>query len=157
MPPTLRALELAIPPAAVAAIAALAMWGISLVTPSIPASPAVRGVAAAILAGAGVCLSLSGVASFRRARTTINPMKPDAASTLVRSGVYRVTRNPMYLGFLVVLLAWAAFLANLPVLTVPPAFVLYMNRFQIGPEERALSARFGRAYAEYEGEVRRWL
>lgn len=107
------------------------------------------------LAGLGICLA--GVLSFRRARTTVNPLKPQAASALVRSGVYRYTRNPMYLGFATVLIAWSIFLAWPPALLGVLGFVLYMNLFQIGPEERALTSLFGEAFAQYCRQVRRWF
>jgi protein-S-isoprenylcysteine O-methyltransferase Ste14 len=87
----------------------------------------------------------------------MNPMKPDPTSSLVVSGIYRYTRNPMYLGFLLILLAWAAALSNLLALVSLLAFVLYMNRFQIVPEERILASRFAQDYAEYRARVRRWL
>ena len=84
-------------------------------------------------------------------------MQPESASALVVSGIYRLTRNPMYLGFLLILLGWALFLSNgLAVLAVP-AFVFYMNRFQIEPEERALAAIFGAEFVAYKSHVRRWL
>ncbi|QXH53485.1 isoprenylcysteine carboxylmethyltransferase family protein [Pseudomonas fakonensis] len=85
---------------------------------------------------AGAAVSLGGVLCFRRARTTVNPLKPQAATALVRPGVYRYTRNPMYLGFAMALTAWSIFLAWPPALL---GFVAYMNRFQIGPQERALA------------------
>jgi protein-S-isoprenylcysteine O-methyltransferase Ste14 len=95
--------------------------------------------------------------AFRRARTTISPVKASAASSLVTTGVYRFTRNPMYLGLLLTLLAWAAFLFNPVALLFVPIFVLYINRFQIKPEERTLSALFGGEYGAYQERVRRWL
>ena len=98
-----------------------------------------------------------GFASFRRAKTTVNPMKPDSASSLVVSGIYDLTRNPMYLGFLVILVGWAFFLSNALGFIFLPLFVLYMNRFQIEPEERALASVFGEAFASYRSRVRRWL
>ncbi len=153
----LAVLELKIPPPVVAALAAVAMWGIAAVAPSIDAPEGMRKVAAATIALAGVALDIAGIVSFRRARTTINPMKPGTTSSLVRSGVYRFTRNPMYLGLCFLLVAWAVFLACPWALLGPLAFVLYMNRFQIGPEERALSAMFGEEYSAYEATVRRWL
>ncbi|NER62664.1 isoprenylcysteine carboxylmethyltransferase family protein [Pseudomonas sp. MAFF212427] len=99
----------------------------------------------------------AGVLSFRRARTTVNPLKPETASALVRSGVYRYTRNPMYLGFATVLVAWAILLAWPPALLGVLGFVVYMNLFQIGPEERALARRFGGEFAQYCNGVRRWV
>jgi len=133
------------------------MWGISLVAPPIEMPLTIRLAAATIIAVIGVCFDLAGIISFRLARTTINPMKPAKTSSLVYSGVYRVTRNPMYLGLLFILVAWAVFLSSPWALLGPLAFVLYMNRFQIGPEEEVLSARFGGSYAEYQSRVRRWL
>ena len=87
----------------------------------------------------------------------MNPIKPDTASSLVSSGVYRFTRNPMYLGLSVTLLGWAMFLSNPLALLAVPLFVLYINRFQINPEERVLSSLFGAGYAAYKEKVRRWL
>jgi protein-S-isoprenylcysteine O-methyltransferase Ste14 len=84
-------------------------------------------------------------------------MKPGSASVLVDGGIYRLTRNPMYLGFLVVLLGWAIFLSKLVALLPLPAFIFYMNRFQIQPEEKALAARFGQTFIAYKARVRRWL
>ncbi len=109
------------------------------------------------LAATGVGTAVAGVVSFRLAKTTVNPLKPDTASSLVASGIYRVTRNPMYLGALIVLFAWAAFLANALALILVPTFVLYLNRFQIIPEEKALTTRFGPEFAAYCTKVRRWI
>ncbi|WP_419735793.1 methyltransferase family protein [Pseudomonas sp. COR18] len=106
---------------------------------------------------AGVAICLAGVFSFRCARTTVNPLRPETASALVRSGIYRYTRNPMYLGFATVLVAWSIFLAWPPALLGVLGFVIYMNRFQIGPEERALAGLFGRDFTQYCSQVRRWL
>jgi protein-S-isoprenylcysteine O-methyltransferase Ste14 len=105
----------------------------------------------------GATIAISGVLSFRRARTTVNPLKPDTSSSLVRSGVYTLTRNPMYLGMLMLLLAWGIYLSNALALLFVPLFLVYMNRFQIEPEERALTARFGQEFVAYTRQVRRWL
>ena len=106
---------------------------------------------------AGVCVAMLGVASFRRARTTLNPLKPEKSSALVMSGIYRYTRNPMYLGLLLALLGWAFFLSNALAFLFLPAFILYMNRFQIAPEERVLVSVFGQEFTAYLSKVRRWL
>src|SRR3989304_2869143 len=146
----MQTLELKIPPPAVAVLIAGAMWGISLVTPLLEVPAFIRVAAAVTIALAGGGFSLAGVISFRRARTTVNPMKPEATSSLVCSGIYRVTRNPMYLGLLLVLVAWAVFLPSSWSLLGPLAFVLYINRLQIAPEERVLSAMFGTGYSGYK-------
>lgn len=153
----MQSLELKIPPPICALLVAGAMWGISHIAP-LSGVPALIRVAVAIgLAVAGGVFSLAGVIAFRRAKTTANPMKPQAASSLVRSGVYRVTRNPMYVGLLLVLVAWAVFLSSAWELLGPLAFAAYIGRFQIAPEERALSALFGTEYSAYKAKVRRWL
>jgi protein-S-isoprenylcysteine O-methyltransferase Ste14 len=105
--------------------------------------------------GLGVCIA--GVLSFHRARTTVNPLQPQQASALVETGIYRYSRNPMYLGFAIILTAWALVLASPLTLLGVIAFVLYMNRFQIEPEESALEALFGESFGRYRARVRRWL
>jgi len=149
-------LELKVPPPLVALLIAAAMWGLTLVIPRGEA-PSFRGAMAISIAVAGVALSLSGGLTFRRSKTTANPMKPQTASSLVVSGVYGLTRNPMYLGLLLLLLAWAAFLWSPWTLAGPVAFVAYISRFQIAPEERALASLFGGEYSAYKARVRRWL
>jgi protein-S-isoprenylcysteine O-methyltransferase Ste14 len=76
---------------------------------------------------------------------------------VVTSGIYRLSRNPMYLGFLLALAGWTVFLGNIIALALLPLFVAHMNAFQIKPEERALLAKFGPAYAQYMRTTRRWL
>jgi protein-S-isoprenylcysteine O-methyltransferase Ste14 len=153
----MKSLELRIPPPAVAAVIAAAMWGISQLAPTLQMSGALRLGAAALAASAGVGFTASGLLAFRRARTIVDPTRPELASSLVRSGVYRVTRNPMYVGLACVLVAWAVFLSSAWALLGPAAFVLYIGRFQIAPEERALAKLFGSEYADYRAKVRRWL
>lgn len=157
MNPSRHALELRIPPPVVAALVAGAMWGISLAAPLIDAPGSIRNVAAAILAVVGGSFVIAGMVSFALARTTINPLKPETTTYLVRSGVYGISRNPMYVGLLFALVGWAVYLASAWALVGPVAFVLYMNRFQIAPEERVLAALFGADYSVYASTVRRWL
>lgn len=153
----MHALELKIPPPVVALLVAAVMWGISLVTPSADVPVPIRVIAAIAIALAGLATAVSGVVAFRRAKTTTNPLKPETASSLVVSGVYRLTRNPMYVGLALVLLAWALFLSCIWALLGLLAFILYMTRFQIIPEERVLAGMFGAAYTAYQAKVRRWL
>src|SRR6185295_14404560 len=130
-------LELKFPPVVVVVLTATLMWLVSRVVPEFAFGIPARDLLAVSLAVVGVGASILGIAAFRRARTTVNPMNPDASSALVRSGIYSRTRNPMYLGFLLILAAWAVFLSNVLAFFLLPAFVVYMNRFQIEPEERA--------------------
>lgn len=111
-----------------------------------------------------ICLALIGltfgglaVVAFKQHQTTVSPVKPASASSLVCTGVYQITRNPMYVGLVFLLLAWAVYLAA-PVSTVGVVgFMVYMTYFQIKPEERALAQIFGEAYTDYRSSVRRWL
>ena len=155
MPFTL--LEHKLPPPLVALCVGLLMWLAAHLTESVPLPFGVRVALAVVLACAGLGIAITGVVQFRRARTTTNPLHPEAASSLVRDGIFRFTRNPMYLGLLLILLGWAAYLASLLALVLAPLFLFYMDRFQIGPEERALSERFGREFDAYAAQVRRWL
>ena len=153
----MQILELKIPPPLVAVLVAGAMWGISRFAPVLDSPALIRVIAAITIGLAGGAVSLAGALAFRRAGTTVNPMKPEAASALVCSGIYRLTRNPMYLGLLLALVAWAVFLSSAWALLGPAAFVPYISRFQIAPEERVLAAMFGTAFADYKLRVRRWL
>jgi protein-S-isoprenylcysteine O-methyltransferase Ste14 len=150
-------LKLRIPPPLVAAMIALLMWLVSRAVPAAEFAVPFGRVLAACVAVAGFAIAVAGVLAFRRVRTTVNPLQPEKASTLVTSGIYRFTRNPMYLGMLLVLLAWALILSNAIAATILPAFVLYMNRFQIRAEETALTALFGQEFVEYKSRVRGWL
>ena len=117
----------------------------------------VRTVVALDFEKLGVGSPITGVIEFRHKHTTINPLTPSASSAIVTGGIYRVSRSPMYLGFLLVLAGWAVYLSNAGAALFLPAFVAYLTRYQIQPEERALLAKFGSQYAEYMSRVRRWL
>jgi protein-S-isoprenylcysteine O-methyltransferase Ste14 len=150
-------LELKVPPLVVGLVMAGIMWLSDWVLPGWHIELPARRLVAGCVAVAGTLMLLAGVVSFRRAKTTVNPMKPSSSSSLVMTGIYAWTRNPMYVGFFLFMLAWGIVLSNAAAFVILPLFVLYMNRFQIGPEERALAAIFGDQYARYVGRVRRWL
>ncbi len=109
------------------------------------------------LLGLGLLIPMLGIFEFRRVRTTVNPMKPASASSLVTHGIYRWTRNPMYVGDVLLLLAVVVFFSNPLGLAGVVLFVLWMDLLQIPAEERALRERFGEAYEAYCARVRRWL
>lgn len=153
----MNSLELKVPPPVVALLVAGAMWIISRFTPLLAIPPFVLGTAAIAIALAGASFMVAAVMTFRRAGTTVNPKKPAETSALVSSGIYRASRNPMYAGLLLALIAWTVFLSAPWSLVGPLAFVVYINRFQIVPEERMLLAKFGEAYAFYKSKARRWL
>lgn len=153
----MKFLELKIPPVALLLFAAAGMWLIAQLLPALRTPFSGHEVLALTLALAGIAVSLEGVRQFRRARTTVNPLKPGDSSSLVTGGIYRWTRNPMYLGFALALLGWGTYLANPTAFFVLPVFILYMNCYQIRPEEQALRKLFGEAFIAYCTQVRRWL
>ncbi len=154
----MTSLELKIPPPAVAVVIASAMFvAASLLPPVLALAPNVRLFVALALAGVGVCFDMAGLLAFRKAKTTFSPLTPQRSSAVVTSGVYRITRNPMYLGLVLILLGLAVYLASPWVLLGPVAFAAFITRFQIQPEERVLAERFGAAYTDYCARVRRWL
>lgn len=102
-------------------------------------------------------IGLAGVYEFRKRKTTVNPIKPEQASLVVDSGIFAYTRNPMYLGLFLVLFAFGYYLQNFFSISLSCVFVIYMNQFQIKPEERALEALFGASYVDYKQRVRRWV
>lgn len=153
----MKSLELKVPPPVVALLVCAAMWVLCLFTPVLDVSMFDRVMAAFVIASIGGVIALTGVAGFRRAKTTLNPTQPQTTSSLVTTGIYRYTRNPMYVGVLLVIVGWAAFLSSLWALLGPIAFALYITRFQIVPEERVLAGLFGADYMAYRSLVRRWL
>jgi len=150
-------LELKIPPVAVFLAFAAGMWLIPSGIPMADFFVSVRMTISLILSVAGGAFAVPAIFIFLRAHTTVDPIRPEAASKIVAYGVYRFSRNPMYVGLLFVLAAWAVWLCKPPAFLFLPAFVMYMNRFQILPEERALSAKFGSEFNAYMMSVRRWL
>ena len=153
----MTALENRLPPPVAALAVALAMLVTAWSTPALALPAAVRfGGAALLFAFAGV-MGAGAVRSFARAKTTINPVNIERASSLVTTGVYGVSRNPMYVALTSLLLALAVGLANGWTFAGPALFALFITRFQIVPEERTMQAKFGAAYAAYRGRVRRWL
>lgn len=150
-------LRLKIPPVIVMLVFSSLMWIAAEPLPQFTHSYSVSAYLACATLVCAVAVALAGVVAFRRARTTVDPTRPEAATSIVRSGVYRINRNPMYLGFLLVLVSLAMWLCNAIATSGPILFLLYMNALQIKPEEQALHAKFGAAYDEYVNSVRRWL
>jgi len=150
-------LDLRIPPVAILALTAGLNWVGARFCAALHVETGGRIIAATGLGMTGFLFCLLGIISFRIAQTTVSPKTPNAAKALVVAGIYRVSRNPMYFGFLLILLAETLWLQNLVGLLGASAFILYLNYFQIGPEERALAARFGKEYAAYTAHVRRWI
>ncbi|PMH22111.1 methyltransferase family protein [Vibrio splendidus] len=114
-----------------------------------------------VVLGIGIILSgvigISGILEFRKQKTTVNPIKVETASAVVDSGIFGYTRNPMYLGLFILLFCFGYFFQNIFSVLLSFGFVIYMNYFQIKPEERALEQLFGAEYVDYKQKVRRWI
>jgi len=153
----MRWLETLIPPPIVALAIGIAAW---LAAPS--ATAALPSLSLRLPLGLAIALTGGGIAAagsraFKRARTTVNPLRPEKASALVTDGIYTRTRNPMYVGLMFALLGVAAWLWWLPALLGPIAFAVYITRFQIQSEEQVLRKKFGAEYEQYCRRVRRWV
>ena len=150
-------LELKVPPVIQMAIFAGLMLIFAVLLPALSIAFFASSLVALVLASIGVAFALLGVLEFRSAGTTVDPRIPDQSSSLVTNGVYRISRNPMYVGFLLMLVGWGVFLCNIVSFLLLPFFVMYMNRFQITPEERYMLEKFGHEYRQYAAAVRRWV
>ncbi|PKI16494.1 methyltransferase family protein [Colwellia sp. 12G3] len=153
----MKFLENKIPPPLVAILIAAGMWWLSIITPVILLTSTLKITLVITFMIAGIFFALSGVISFRLANTTVNPLKPDKASALVTSGIYQFTRNPMYVGFVAFLFAWASYLGSAWGVVLIMMYVAYIQRFQIAPEERALTVLFKDEFSNYKKQVRTWL
>ena len=157
MAENMKNLELKVPPVAVTIIAGTAMWLVSVVLPKMRLCDTFHAAMVVIFAAIGAAFGITGLLSFSKAKTTFDPMKPDSSTSLVTSGIYSITRNPMYVGLLSILTAWCFFIESAYALLLLAVFVIYMNKFQIQPEEGALRSIFGDVYDGYALRVRRWL
>lgn len=153
----MAALDHKIPPPVIALACAGLAWALAHNTPGFAYPVPGRLPVAALLALAGFALDISGILAFRNAKTTVNPLSPGKSTSIVQGGPYKFTRNPMYVGMAFFLLAYCTYLANPVSVVAVLAFVAYITRFQIIPEERLLLGKFGEPYALYKRSVRRWL
>jgi protein-S-isoprenylcysteine O-methyltransferase Ste14 len=150
-------LETRIPPPVVALLTGALMWWLAGFGPHLHLARIARLNLSVVLALLGISFAVAAVLAFRRHNTTVRPERPEKASALVTSGPYQLSRNPMYLGLLFMLFGWSFYLASPVSLLGLVAFMVYISRFQIIPEERALTARFGDDYVRYCVSVRRWV
>jgi protein-S-isoprenylcysteine O-methyltransferase Ste14 len=153
----MRQLELKIPPLALTTVFALFIVAFGYLAPTANAPfPGHRWLAVALLL-VGIAIAAAAVVQFRQSKTTVNPMVPNQASAIVSTGVFSLSRNPMYVGMALVLLGFSTWYSSLPGFALVPLFCLYMTQFQIKPEESALLARFGPEFEAYMAMVRRWV
>ena len=153
----MNALELKIPPVAQIIITAAVMYGASKIIPSLQFDFDGTNTLVIGLSIIGLGSGVMGVAQFKKAQTTVNPHTPEKSTNLVTRGIYQYTRNPMYLGLVLILLGWAFYLSHFLPFMLVPVFMIYMTRFQIQPEERMMTQKFGIEYQDYIAKVRRWI
>lgn len=153
----MRALKNRVPPPLVAGLFMFVMWAVSFVVPALEINSGLGLVLSMLVVVTGIIFCIAAIVSFKKAKTTANPLKPETTRVLVSSGIYTISRNPMYVGLALFLLGWAVYLSS-PWLTLGVVgFVFYMNHFQIEPEELALKDLFGAEFISYQSKVRRWL
>ncbi len=150
-------LELRVPPVLVLVVTAGLMRWTARPLDRIPLGPEIEQTLALLFLATGIVVSLGALWSFHRSKTTVDPTRPNRASQLVTSGVFRLSRNPIYLGMVCLLVAWAFRLSSPPTILFVGLFALYMSRFQIVPEERALTERFQAEFDAYCQRTQRWL
>lgn len=149
-------MHLKIPPPIILLLAVIGMYFLSVYWPLAHFTFQGQLWLALILCFLGTALPISGFISFQRTHTTVNPHQPESSSHLVTSGVYRFSRNPMYLGFSLILFAAFIYFGSVSALLMLPAFIGYITRFQIQPEEAVLQKLFAEEYQQYCQQVRRW-
>lgn len=145
------------PPVLQILIAAVFAWVLAQYLPVFSFGGAIVDYAIWLSAIAGFGLLAVALNIFRIHKTTFDPLDPSKAQRLVVTGAYRFTRNPMYLGLALLLVAWCLFLGDLVAFATLPLFIIAMNELQIKGEEHALLHKFGDDYAAYKNRVRRWI
>lgn len=153
----MKLLELKIPPVLLVIIFALLMQGLSSALPNLGLEYSLRLSLFLLLSTGAIFIALLGVWHFKKAKTTVNPTKPESSSSLVQDGIYQYTRNPMYLGMAIFLIGFGIFLNSVYAIILVLAFIGYMTLFQIKPEEAALKKVFGKEFQKYQEQTRRWL
>ncbi len=150
-------MKLKIPPALQVAIFAMLMWIIKKITVITHFEFEQQKTISWIVFAIGILIEVIAIYAFRKARTTADPLNPAKASKLVIVGIYKASRNPMYLGMLFILFAFVIRLGSLFTFPVLILYVWYITTFQIKPEEKILTKLFGDDYSTYFKKVRRWI
>ena len=105
----------------------------------------------------GILILIIPVSKFIKSKTTIDPIKFKKVNKLVTSGIYKYSRNPMYLGLLLIVISSSILYLNIYSVTTPMIFYYWINRFQIKREEIFLTEKFGKEYLLYMTRTRRWI
>ena len=153
----MQSLALKIPPVVVVIVCMGVMWVCGRFLPLadffFPGQKAIM-VSMGVFA---VVICLAAMLGFNRHQTTVNPTDPSQASSLITTGIFNYSRNPIYLAFALFLVAWGLRMGNVVSLLWLPVFIAYLHYFQIKPEERILSDKFGKPFDAYCQRVRRWI
>ena len=150
-------MRLKIPPPIWLTLYGIFVWGLSELIPSARIDIPVRGLISGCVFLSAFAFLAPATRGFKKAETTINPIKPQETSQLVTTGIYGRTRNPMYVGLTIILLAWVIWTSNATGVLALPLFMVTLTHFQIIPEEEILTEKFGEDYKDYSARVRRWL
>jgi len=150
-------MELKIPPPVVALITVALIWLCGTLFQALTFQVPGLKFVALLLTMSGILIEITSVYRFIREKTTINPLNPKKSQSLVTHGFYRFSRNPMYLGMLLLLSAFTLWLANPTGLIPLVGFIGYITQYQIKPEEKILSELFGQHYEDYRSKVSRWI
>jgi protein-S-isoprenylcysteine O-methyltransferase Ste14 len=153
----LNMLKLKIPPPVYMLMFACGMWLMDQYIPLAEWIAPPWNRAGFIIMGLAFFTDLSSLFQFFRYHTTPNPIHPERVSALVTEGAYRYSRNPMYLGLLILLCGWAVYLGSISPLLLLPLFIFTINNMQIRCEEKLLEEKFSMAYRDYKQRVRRWI
>ena len=146
-----------IPPPIILLLSGIAAWFVARSEFAYPIVVPFALFIAVLLAAGGLLVAVTAIKQFGEAETTVNPLKPEEATALVDTGIFGRTRNPMYLGLLLVLTGWVVWLQSAGNIIVLLFFVIYITEMQIKPEEAILRKLFGQSYVDYCDRVRRWI
>lgn len=150
-------MQLKIPPGVVFILMAALMGGLKKITGTQHFVFEFQRTLGRVIFGMGVLIIILAISYFIKVGTTTNPTNPSKASKLITDGIYKYTRNPMYLGMLFILISFVIWLGNYFNLVLVFVFIAYMNKYQIAPEEKALTGLFGKRYTDYCQNVKRWI
>jgi len=121
----------------------------------LPVPPWLQTSLAMVLVGISIIVVAWSLMHFRKSKTTLDVRKP--ASTLITDGVFRYSRNPIYVSLTLLYLGIGLLTNNLWIIVLVVPCIIVMNRSVIVKEERFLDAKFGAAYQQYQASVRRWI
>ncbi|CAA6812458.1 MAG: Isoprenylcysteine carboxyl methyltransferase [uncultured Thiotrichaceae bacterium] len=150
-------LKLLIPPPAWLLLFAASMWAIDRTFPLFEWLSEPWNKIGLVLIGSAFLIDLTSLMTFFKKHTTPNPFRPRKTQTIVTTGPYSFTRNPMYLGMVIILTGWGVYLGSVTPFVLIPPFVWIITVMQIIPEEDILEEKFGQEYLDYKVRVKRWI